>query len=164
MLLERATPDLYRKNLFRVLNLSVTANSADARRHLKRLEMRRRLGVASNSGGANALALDPPPGEEEIRVALDQLSDPLARFLDEFWFWPLSADAPSDAALEALDRADLDAATRICVPTQSVAPGRNRSLNTIWQSCGICWRSTKRLASVVGRSPRLRQLTCRAVG
>jgi hypothetical protein len=115
-LLDLATPQLYRRNLFRVLGLSVTATPADARRQQKRREMQRKLGVASFEGNVGSLAINPPPTEEEIRVALDRLNDPQARLLDEvFWFWPTVGNPEIDPALEALEKGQVDEATNIWI-------------------------------------------------
>jgi len=88
-LLEAATPDLYRRNAFRVLGLPVTASGRDIRRREQRLRIAERLGVAAHGGNGGYLPLDPPPTEEDIRNALQRLYDPETRLLDEFfWFWP----------------------------------------------------------------------------
>jgi hypothetical protein len=102
-LLDMATPSLYRKNLFRILGLPVSASAADVRRQQKRLEMERKLGVTSSGATNGILTLVPPPASEETRAAMDRLADPEARLLDEvFWFWPLKPGAAQDPALTAL--------------------------------------------------------------
>jgi hypothetical protein len=112
-LLELATPQLYRRNLFRVLGLPVTATTADVRRQQKRLELQRKLGVAQGDAQAAALSLAPPPTEEAYRAALERLTDPEARLLDElFWFWPLDGATGPDAALRALEQGRLEEARR----------------------------------------------------
>ncbi len=108
-LLDLARPELYRRNLFRVLSLPVTATPADVRRRQKRLEMERKLGVAQSAATRSPLALEPAPTEEESRVALERLTDPEARLLDElFWFWPL--DGAGDPALQSLEQGRLEEA------------------------------------------------------
>lgn len=102
-LLDMATPCLYRKNLFRVLGLPVSASTADVRRQQKRLDMERKLGVTSNGTVAGLFALVPPATAEDTRAAMDRLADPESRLLDEvFWFWSMKPDAAEDAALRAL--------------------------------------------------------------
>jgi hypothetical protein len=108
-LLQLARPELYRRNLFRVLSLPVTATAADVRRRQKRLEMERKLGVAQAAASGGPLTLAPAPTEAESRVALERLTDPEARLLDElFWFWPLNGAA--DPALRALEQGQLEEA------------------------------------------------------
>jgi hypothetical protein len=105
------TPELYRKNPFRILNLPVTANARDVQRREARRQMEVNLGIAAGQTGGGPLALIPSPDEEQIKDALERLHDPTDRFLAElFWFWP-SADQP-DEALLALEQGKTDEAIR----------------------------------------------------
>ena len=107
-LLELATPHLYRRNLFRILGLSINATAADVRRQQKRIEMQRKLGVTASEAADGPLALNPPPTEEELRVAMDRLNDPRSRLLDEvLWFWPTCENIADDAAICALQAGDI---------------------------------------------------------
>lgn len=115
-LLALATPDLYRRNAFRVLTLQVGATAADARRTRQRLEMRRKLGAADPTLARGTLALQQDADEDAVRTALERINDPQARLLDElFWPWPLGSDDDrhekgADAALDALARGAEDEA------------------------------------------------------
>ncbi|MBD3291789.1 MAG: hypothetical protein GF393_02630, partial [Armatimonadia bacterium] len=110
-LLELATPHLYRRNLFRVLGLPVNAGAKDVQRQQARRKMQEKLGIAATGGTGSAFALTPPPTEEDIRAAMERLNDPVARLLDEvFWFWPMNGDPATDAALRAIADGHLDEA------------------------------------------------------
>ncbi|MEZ4601227.1 MAG: hypothetical protein R2940_15665 [Syntrophotaleaceae bacterium] len=110
VLVDLAFPSLYRRNLFRILELSITATAADVRRRQKRQEMQRKLGIDSGPGKEHPLALNPPPAKEEINAALDRMNEPQTRLLDEiFWFWPAQNDGP-DAALEAIEQGRIEEA------------------------------------------------------
>lgn len=107
-LLTLATPALYRENLFRVLGIPVTATVQDARRRQKRLDMARKLGAHQPQVDGYGLLALRNPGEEDIHIALERLSDPVSRLLDEiFWFWPVASDGASDPGLKALEQGDV---------------------------------------------------------
>lgn len=106
-----ATPDLYRKNLFRVLGIPVTATPQDVRRSQRKRDMARRLGADHGPVDGHELLALRDPGEENIRVALEHLNDPKSRLLDEiFWFWPTAGDGTNDPGLAALERGDVQGA------------------------------------------------------
>lgn len=101
---EIAVPELYEQNAFRVLGLTVDASVRDVRRKQKKVERSERLGLKSNHRGG-FLPLTPPPGEDETRKAMHRIQDPIARFLDEFfWFWPREVAAKNDDVLALLWR------------------------------------------------------------
>jgi len=85
-LLELATPDLYRNNLFRVLGVPVHTGPAEVRHRHKKLEMQRKLGLSAEVTIAGIFPLTPPPSPEIVAKAIERMNDPVARFLDEF-FW-----------------------------------------------------------------------------
>lgn len=114
-LLEVATPELYRRNAFRVLGISVNVDSAELGRQQKKLRMMEKLGTAappSQSGGL--LPLDPSPDADTLRQAGQRLHDMQTRLIDEvFWFWPPDAShGPDQAALTQLQRGDIAGAHR----------------------------------------------------
>jgi hypothetical protein len=109
-LLELATADLYRNNLFRVLAIPIDSSPADVRRQQKRIEMQAKLGMSAASGAGGILPLAPPPTPEAASLAIERLNDPVSRCLDElFWF----SAPPSDAGLAALERGDVSEARKL---------------------------------------------------
>jgi tetratricopeptide (TPR) repeat protein len=113
ILLEIASPEIYRRNAFRVTGLSLDASTRDLDRASEKLRMLEKFGGgAPRSGGP--LPLDPPPGADQLREAVQRLHDPEGRLVDElFWFWPEELGRSQlDAALAALGRGDLPAAER----------------------------------------------------
>lgn len=133
LLLKAATPDLYRRNAFRLTGLPVTASAREVARQADKLKMLADLGGQA----AQQLSVIPgmePPTAEEVRQATQRLKDVEARALDEFfWFWPEDWESPeSDEAFAAIKRHDLDAAFTIWasreVETESFIASRNIAL------------------------------------
>lgn len=113
-MLEMATPDLYRRNIFRVLGVPVHASARDVHRIQRRREMTLRLGGNGSETHNGPLGLVPSPSEDEVREALERLSRPVDRVLNElFWFWPTNGDASKDEALKALDSGDVSRALEV---------------------------------------------------
>jgi hypothetical protein len=113
-LLKALKPDLYRVNAFRLAQLQADATSREIARRVEKLTMQAKLGATAPSV-RGPLALTPPPDLEAVRAAVQRLSDPETRLVDEFfWFWRegVSPDTPDDA-LAALDRGDAAAARKI---------------------------------------------------
>jgi hypothetical protein len=124
-LLDFVTPDLYRKNLHRVLGLSLGSSSADVRRQQKRLEMQRKLGIGMSVQNQEQSPLACQPTPEDIDMAMDRLNNPKARLLDElFWFWPTNGEK-TDQALDALSVGNTEAAQRLW--TDQVKLGGDRA-------------------------------------
>ena len=113
-LLEIATPELYRRNAFRVLGLSVTVDGAELGRQQKILERMEKLGMDSPAKPDGVLPLHPRPDADTLRQAGQRLHDRQARLIDElFWFWPLDvASGPEDPAFALLRSGDLAGAHR----------------------------------------------------
>ncbi len=114
LLLKTATPDLYRRNAFRLTGLPVTATAREVARQADKLKMLADLGGLA----AEQLAVVPgmeAPTVEEIREAAQRLKDVEARALDEFfWFWPEDWEKPDgDQAFAAIKSHDLDSAFAI---------------------------------------------------
>ncbi|MBI3248808.1 MAG: hypothetical protein HYZ50_20085 [Deltaproteobacteria bacterium] len=121
-LLELATPYIYCRNVFRVLGLPVHAKPRDVQRQQNRRKMQERLGVAATGPVRSPLALDPIPGDEDMRAAMERLNRPVDRLLDEvFWFWPMNGNVAGDVALTALDQNDVDTATQCWTEQARVA-------------------------------------------
>ena len=114
ILLDVATPQLYRTNAFRVLGLSVCVDGAEMSRQQKKLRMLEKLGGVAAQNHSGALPLTPPPSSDELRKAGQRLHDMQARIVDElFWFWPASPGPANDGdKYSLLKTADLAAAQR----------------------------------------------------
>ena len=109
-LFELATPELYRRNAFRVLGLSVAAETGEARRRQKKLKRREALGLSSRTTDS-ILPLKEEPSQEELQQAQQRIQDPVSRLVDEFfWFWPQEDSGDDDEALKLLaERKNQDA-------------------------------------------------------
>ena len=112
-LLERATVDLYRSNVFRMTGLAVGASLRDIVRQAERLQAMQKLGASLDVEGPFPLA--PAPSADLIREAAQRVRDPQELLLDElFWFWPEQRGGASrDHALRALAEADCQVATEL---------------------------------------------------
>ena len=111
VMLDIATPDLYRQNAFRVLNLPTTVTAEELSRRQKKLRLMEKLGAGAAESEPNCFPLDPPADGEAIRRATQRLHDPVSRLIDElFWFWPIDAEAEDDEGLRLLRAGDLAAA------------------------------------------------------
>jgi hypothetical protein len=122
ILIEAADSDLYRRNAFRVVELSVDADPRDISRQGSKLKMIETIGGSRRINGV--LPLDPLPEIDDIREALQRLQDPVRRLVDEFfWFWPDKIGrGKADEALAALSRDDFKAAAAAWVKYEKV-PG-----------------------------------------
>ena len=128
LLREAATPDLYERNGFRVLELPVDATSRDIHRRKQMLEMAAGNGVPAPPGPARCFPLNPPPDDYAAREAMQRLGDPERRLVDEFfWFWPHEqGQSSSDQALQLLAHGRHEEAARVW--TQQEA---NRSVSHV---------------------------------
>jgi hypothetical protein len=132
-LLDVATKDLFRKNVFRITGLRVDATSREIGKHAERLKLLAELGQDAQPNAA--FPLRPAPTVEDIRDAIQRLKDPEKRLIDEFfWFWPENfGQSRSDAAIQALEKGDLEAAAEIWMskrkhPTEGIAATHNLAL------------------------------------
>jgi hypothetical protein len=113
-MLELATPDLYRVNVFRVLGLPVDVSSGELVKQQKKMKMLEKLGADSHAQPA-VLPLDPPPNGDDIRKAGQRLRDPESRLVHELlWFWPAvhGRDSDGDSEIGLLRHGDLTGAHR----------------------------------------------------
>ena len=112
-LFESALPELYRFNAFRVLSLPVYASDRQIKDRADEILGCIRLGIPIEDGGY--LDFVPPPGENEIRNAVQRLRNPERRLVDElFWFWPQKfQEYETDEALNALKSRNYDQARSI---------------------------------------------------
>ena len=111
IILEQATAALYRNNAFRVLQLPVEATAREIARRGDLAKIRQRYG-GSAATRAGLIGEEPEPDEDAVRTALQRLSDPERRLIDEFfWFWPLEPGCNErDEALAALTSGGASAA------------------------------------------------------
>lgn len=111
-LVERlATPDLYRKNPFRQLGISVLTDSRGVSQRAEHLRIAQQLGTPA-SEWAFAPETSSAPA---LRAAAQSLVSPRDRFTYEFfWFWPARyPEAEADAALDCLAQGDTAQAGQI---------------------------------------------------
>jgi len=128
-LLDLATPELYRVNAYRILDLHPKASSRDVRKKLDKIRKMQKLG-GSLPTPIGVAALNPPPTEEHLRDAGQRLADPLRLLLDElFWFWPLTDNR--DLALEALKQNKMEAAAQLWAEAAAVEKNRPLSIHNL---------------------------------
>jgi hypothetical protein len=88
LLLEKATPDIFRLNAFRITGLTIEATPREISREARLLQMKAKL-EGTVSIECAELPLDNPPDSDAIRAAAHALQDTEQRFLHEiFWIWP----------------------------------------------------------------------------
>lgn len=123
-LLARATPEMYRRNAFRVTGLATNVSNAELRAAADRRRLEDRMGIKSQAS-RGVLPVEPPPDADQTREAFDRLYDPLSRLVDEvFWFW---FEGPDDPAQTLLNKGDRRGAAQIWVRADikpSVEPGK----------------------------------------
>jgi hypothetical protein len=89
ILAELATPTLYQRNGFRVLGLPADATAREISRRKQTIEKAMTHAVAIPAGSGSYFPLVPAPDQSSVREAMQSLSDPERRLVDElFWFWP----------------------------------------------------------------------------
>lgn len=113
VLLDVATPQLYRTNAFRVLGLSIDVDGAEMNRRHKKLKLLEKLGGAASQNQHGVLPLTLPPDSDAIRRAGQRLHDMQLRLVDElFWLWP--QDRPDtgrhDEGMELLSHGNINGA------------------------------------------------------
>ncbi|MBE0640233.1 MAG: Hsp70 family protein [Bacteroidales bacterium] len=114
ILIETATPNIYRNNAFRISRLNVSATTREISNQVQKNQMLEKYdGKMDNH--KSPFPIEPPPDVDKLRQALHRLRDPETRMIDEFfWFWPLSLDNGSkDDALDAISRNDSKTAEKI---------------------------------------------------
>jgi len=132
-LLDVAEPEIYRRNAFRILRLSVEASAREVKRQYERIRLKSKLSGLDGDGedllspiltrsrqdsmnlAEIDLSLFPDVGIQEAREAFQRVNDPSRRLIDEFfWFWPDELGrTQEDKALEAINREDINAAANV---------------------------------------------------
>jgi hypothetical protein len=106
VLLDIATPHLYRENPFRKIGLPVLAGPRDVAKRIDQLKLAVELG---NSLTPWSFAPESPLTIDQIREVAQVLREPAGRLVHElFWFWPENYpdEAPADAAINHLARGE----------------------------------------------------------
>lgn len=113
-LLQAATRELFRKNVFRITGLPVDATAREIARHSDKLKMQAELGQDLHTQSA-VFSMKPPPRLDDIREAIQRLKDPETRIIHElFWFWPEEfGNGQYDPAIQALAKGDVNSAIDI---------------------------------------------------
>ena len=153
-MLELATPDLYRANVFRVLGLHVDVSSGELAKRQKKMKMLEKLGADYRVRSA-IFPLDPPPSEDDIRKAGQQLRDPESRLVHEvLWFWPAEygKNSDGDSEVDLLRHNDVTTPIGNGLFSWSRTRGIGRSLFTIWRFSIMPSRSTRSVFRAGGAS------------
>jgi hypothetical protein len=91
--LDLASPDLYDRNAFRILELSVEASEREITRRRELVEKSARGNFPIPPGPAIIVPLRPPPDEYAARDAARAVLDAEQRLAHEFfWLWPLQTE------------------------------------------------------------------------
>ena len=104
LLIDRAQPDIYRKNSFRLSELPIDAETREISKRQQMLDMADTTGIPAPPGPGRALPLDANGESGTVREAMQRLREPTHRIIDElFWFWPHAlGQSRNDPALAAL--------------------------------------------------------------
>ncbi len=104
ILFEASQPEIYQNNPFRVAEVAIDATARDLSRRQQMVEMAGKTGIPIPPGSGRALPLNHVVDPTRVRNALQQLRDPEARLVSEFfWFWPHEmGQSARDDALRAL--------------------------------------------------------------
>lgn len=155
LLRESATPELYYRNGFRVLELPVDASTKDVNRRRQMVEMAATNGVPLPPGPGRSFPLDPAPDEFTVRDAVQRLGDPERRLVDEFfWFWPHEQGrSKSDQGLQHLAQGDHERASEIWSQqeaNQSVSHVSTHNLAVLHHLLALQWENHARSNKVNG--------------
>lgn len=134
-LLEVATKDIFRHNVFRITGLPVDATAREVAKHAGNLKVMEELGQGAHQN--NHVFSHPRPTMDQIREAIQTIKDPERRLVDEFfWFWPREfGKSATDPALQALAKGELQEAYNIWGtyendPKDGVVATHNMALTT----------------------------------
>jgi hypothetical protein len=104
ILTDSLVPALYDRNGFRVLDLPADATAREISRRKQTIEKALTHELPIPPGPGRYFPLTPAPDQFAVRDAMQRLSDPERRLIDElFWFWPhRQGQASDDTALSRL--------------------------------------------------------------
>lgn len=113
--LDLATPSLYARDAFRILELNVEAGEREINRRQQVMKQAAQTQLPTPPGPDRILPRMQSADEHEVGEAAHALQDAERRLAHEFfWFWPIEiGKASSDAALRQLAQGHLDAAGRL---------------------------------------------------
>lgn len=114
-LLDLATPDLYERNAFRLLEVHVEATDRDLSKRKQVMEVAARNKLPVPPGPYRIFPRTPAPDDHEIRECSHAIQDAERRLAHEFfWFWPLTVgQGGNDASLRQLHQGDSDGSANI---------------------------------------------------
>ena len=99
--LDLASLDLYDRNAFRILELSVEASEREITRRRELVEKSARGNFPVPPGPASIVPLRPPPDEYTARDAARAILDAEQRLAHEFfWLWPLQAEPSNNSSAD----------------------------------------------------------------
>jgi len=132
ILLQAATPDIYRINAFRISGLNVSATTREISNQVQKNQMLEKYGGKMDNH-KSPFPIEPPPDIDKLRQALHRLRDPETRIIDEFfWFWPHSIDSEvKDHALDALSRSDIKTAESLWINYEATLTESNVSRHNL---------------------------------
>lgn len=114
-LLDLATPELYERNAFRLLEVHVEATERELAKRKQVMEVASRNKLPVPAGPCRILPRTLAPDDHEIRDCSHAIQDAERRLAQEFfWFWPLAlGQAGNDVGLRQLHQGDSDGAANI---------------------------------------------------
>lgn len=100
-------PDVYRKNLFQILGLSVNATMTEIKRKQSQLKMASKLGTQLTQTDRLISTL-PDAAIEDVEQAVQRFQDPQKRMLDQlFWLWTDGEDILSKTSRELFKKSQI---------------------------------------------------------
>lgn len=132
ILLQAATPEIYRINAFRISGLDVNASTREISNQLQKNQLFEKYGNKSENTDS-PFPIHPKPDTDQIRQALHRLRDPETRIIDEFfWFWPHSLEPnQKDNALELLSRKEIKSAESLWISYEATLTESNVSKHNL---------------------------------
>jgi len=135
VLLEISSPEIYRTNPFRILQLPVDSTARDFARQTEKMKLAEKLGGAqlAQACAAQTGLFHLDADIDAAREANHRLEDPERRLVDEFfWFWPMElGKGKSDSALAALAQGDEKVAENIWLDSERCSSEGNVGMHNV---------------------------------
>ena len=146
-LLDLATPDLYERNAFRLLEVHVEATDRDLSKRKQVMEVAARNKLPVPSGPCRILPRTPTPDDHEIRECSHAIQDAERRLAHEFfWFWPLAhGQAADDPALQLMSQGRTDESVKLwqaAAKTSAAGPAAKHNLAVTYHFSALEWERT----------------------